>query len=170
MENRQEASGQGLAKLSPDDFDIRLNLAEVLRQSDAAVDAVPHYRKAVELEPHDVDALYGLGDALRVSGEYGEAIGYLDHAHQLAPQDGEVLNALAIALEADRQLGRAMQCYHRAITLMPDALEPRCNYGQILFNEGFLRGCVKGVRRRLQSCRAPCQLAHPSRLGCRPVL
>ena len=125
------------AKLSPDDFDIRLNLAEVLRQSDATSEAVPHYRKAVELEPDDVDALYGLGDALRVSGEHGEAISYLDRAHQLAPQDGEVLNALAIALEPDRQLGRAMQCYHRAITLMPDALEPRCNYGQILFNEGF---------------------------------
>lgn len=125
------------SRLSPDDFDVRLNLAEVLRQSDGTIEAVPHYRKAVELEPNDVDALYGLGDALRVTGDFSEAIGYLDRAHQLAPQDGEVLNALAIALESDRQLGRAMQCYHRAITLMPNALEPRCNYGQILFNEGF---------------------------------
>lgn len=124
-------------KIAPDDFDVRCNLAEVLRQSDQATEAIPHYRKAVELAPDDADALYGLGDALRVAGDIAAATDYLDRAHRLAPNDWEILNALAIALEAGRQLGRAMQCYHRAITLRPDAVEPRCNYGQILFDEGF---------------------------------
>ncbi len=124
-------------KVAPDDFEIRLNLAEVLRQSDKAAEALSHYRKAVNLAPNDVDALYGLGDALRVVGDVGAAVDYLDRAHRLDPNDAEILNALAIALEADGNLGRAMQCYHRAIALAPDAVEPWCNYGKVLFNEGY---------------------------------
>ncbi len=69
----------------PERNDVRVQLANMLKDSGRLVEAQNHYRVALAAEPSNADIALQLGRALKMSGHLAEAVGMLEHALQMAP-------------------------------------------------------------------------------------
>jgi Flp pilus assembly protein TadD len=65
-------------------------LADVLLKQQKLSEAVPHFRKAIEMSPGDVEARIGLGQALAGLDRLPEAARELEQAARLAPDEPRV--------------------------------------------------------------------------------
>lgn len=69
----------------PDRSDVRVQLANMLKDSGRLAEAQAHYRVALAADPQNADIALQLGRSLKMSGHLSEAAGMLEHALQLAP-------------------------------------------------------------------------------------
>jgi tetratricopeptide (TPR) repeat protein len=84
------------ARISPDDSEVLLYLAELYRNGGQDDKAIPRYRRAMRIDPAQVTASVGLGAILFQRGEYQEAIRLWRDA--LAKNSGLVLVGTNLAM------------------------------------------------------------------------
>jgi tetratricopeptide (TPR) repeat protein len=122
-------------------------LGRALRDAGRYAEAIPHYRRAIEINPRHAEAHAGLGAALIGIGSNKAALAPLRKATTVNPQDPEAWCTLGVAL---RRLGRhaeACKRYSRAIELRPDYDRAWCNWGVALERMGQLAAaCEKYAR------------------------
>jgi hypothetical protein len=110
----EEAEGS-----TPNDSEVLLYLAEIYRNGGREEQAVPLYRRAMQLDPGQVTASVGLGAILFERGEYREAIRLWQDA--LLKNSGLVLTGTNLAMAQWRagQPGPAMDTLRTMIELSP---------------------------------------------------
>jgi tetratricopeptide (TPR) repeat protein len=98
------------------------DLASTMRELGMAQDAIPHYRRALELLPGDVDSLIGLGAAQCDAGQLDEGIGTLRRATEEHPESGHAFANYGVALEGAGRDEEAASAYAKAVARFDAAL------------------------------------------------
>jgi tetratricopeptide (TPR) repeat protein len=91
------------------------DLASTMRELGMAADAIPHFRRALELVPDDVDSLIGLGAAECDSGQVERGIQTLQRATEEHPESGHAFANLGVALEGAGRDDAAAAAYAKAV-------------------------------------------------------
>lgn len=126
VEHMDGDSAKGLALLqraraqSPDDYDIRKNLANLLNDMNRCAEAESLYRELVTERPQDPNNHSNHCIALRKLGRMEEAVASGRHAVELDSTNGAAWLALANALAHSHEPEQAVQAYERVIAIKPD--------------------------------------------------
>ena len=99
----------------PDLGEAHHDLASTMRELGMAQDAIPHYRRALELAPDDVDSLIGLGAAECDAGHVDTGIQTLIRATEGHPESGHAFANLGVALEGAGRDEAAAAAYAKAV-------------------------------------------------------
>jgi tetratricopeptide (TPR) repeat protein len=99
----------------PDLGEAHHDLASTMRELGMAGDAIPHYRRALELSPDDVDSLIGLGAAECDAGHVDAGIQTLIRATEGHPESGHAFANLGVALEGAGRDEEAAAAYAKAV-------------------------------------------------------
>lgn len=83
-------------------------------------EAIPFYRKAIELRPGYVDAHFNLAEDLRRVGEHEEAAKEYEFVLQRSPREHRALAGLGGVHVAKGRLKKAIEAYQKALTIRPD--------------------------------------------------
>lgn len=118
-------------EVAPDNYTVRLGLAEGLMLDGKAGLAMEQYEHAVRLRPDWVDAHMMLGSALRDAGQPERAEAAYRRALELAPDNAVTMASLAGLLEKRRALPEALSLYQRAVELDPSLVEGRMGLAQM---------------------------------------
>lgn len=126
------------------------------------LDAIRHYRRAIELKPDFYYAQNNLAAAYLASERYDDAIGVLDKlvANMLYDRQGHGHNNLGWAWYKKGNLARARQHFATAIELGPKLCPPRNNLGLVYFEEKRLDRAEKYLRSALEKCPAYAEPAY----------
>ena len=138
-----------LAK-NPDCWLAHDNLGVYLYHEGHLVEAIEHYRKAIQLNPERYDSWYGLGAALADQGRLDEAIEDYRQAIQLNPDYAPALNNLGNALVAKGQLDEAIASYRRAVQLDPKFSWALNNLGVALAARGKFDEAIQSYQKAIQ--------------------
>ncbi len=114
-----------------------LNLLGVLLVAQGRPDeALPAYRRAVELRPGYAEVCSNLGNALLALGRFEEAAAAYRQAIELRPDLPEVYANLGGALQAQGKLDDAVTAFRRAIDLRRDFPEAHFWLGSLRLGQG----------------------------------
>jgi predicted TPR repeat methyltransferase len=105
---------------SPDDYDIRENLGNLLNDLNLCDEAEPLCRGLVAERPNDPGNHSNHSIALRKLGRHAEAVAAGRQATALAPQSPVVWLALAHALVGAGELSQAADAYERVVAVNPE--------------------------------------------------
>jgi tetratricopeptide (TPR) repeat protein len=103
--------------------EFHYGLAEALRLSGQARDAVESYGRAVALDPSLVDAWRGLGASCQLAGQPAAAANAFARAAAMDPRHAETCNNLGLALRHVGRAGEAIGWLRKAIALRPGFVE-----------------------------------------------
>lgn len=120
-----------LVRQHPDDVEVRLWYARLLRRAGGSTRAEEEFRHALEQAPDHAEALVGLAALLSARGAYDEAAALLDRAEQIAPASADVLAARAQYLRLVGRSSDAEVYYGRARLLSPEDPDIRHSLEQI---------------------------------------
>jgi tetratricopeptide (TPR) repeat protein len=95
------------------------NLGEALLAKEEVDDAIPCFKKAIELDPKLASAHNNLGLALNAEGHVNSAIHSYRMAIDLNPKLAAAHDNLGDALKSKGDLDGAIRSYHRAVDLEP---------------------------------------------------
>ena len=90
-------------------------------------EAVPHFRKALEIRPDFADAHNNLGIALASRGQWDEAVPHFRKALEIRPDFADAHNNLGLALASRGEFDEAMVHYRKALEVKPDYAKARKN-------------------------------------------
>jgi tetratricopeptide (TPR) repeat protein len=107
---------------APDLAEAHHDLASTMRELGMAQDAIPHYRRALELLPGDVDSVIGLGAAQCDAGQLDEGIATLRHATEEHPDNGHAFANYGVALEGAGRDEEAASAYAKAVARFDAAM------------------------------------------------
>ena len=127
-----------------------LNLGNFLTRQNRAKEAIPHYKKAIEIYPKYVEAHYNLGIALGLERRYDEAIEEYYTVLRLKRRHGEVEFRLADALSQKGRLDEAIIYYTKALERKPDDVEVLNNFSLALFKKGEIDEAIKYYKKSLE--------------------
>jgi tetratricopeptide (TPR) repeat protein len=123
----------------PDSWGAHNNLGGFLVEQGQSDEALPHFRRAVEIRPDFAKAQYNLGAALREEGQVDEAIVHLQSAVDIQPDYVDAHNSLARALGQKHDWDGAMEHLQRSLLIDPDQAEAHNNLANVLWQKGRLR-------------------------------
>jgi protein O-mannosyl-transferase len=113
-----------------------VNLGIVLDNTGRFVEAIEHYRTALEMKPSLAAIYNNLGAALLHNGQYSEAIVQCRKALEIEPNNVKAHNNLGLALSSSGRNAEAVTHYETALDIMPDYPEAHYNLGNSLFQLG----------------------------------
>jgi protein O-mannosyl-transferase len=112
---------------NPDSWLAYNNLGTALRESGRTAEAIPQFRKALQLEPNLALVHDNLGIALAKNGQLPEAIENLQASVRLNPKNPQAHNNLGIVLRRSGHFPEALEQYELALQLRPDFAEAYYN-------------------------------------------
>ena len=98
--------------------------------------AVPEWRKAIELNPEEARPHFQLGLALGELGQVNDEIAEYRQALRMDPNSALTYTNLAIALQGQGKLGEAIEAYRKSIELEPHNAKVRSNLAVALLEDG----------------------------------
>jgi len=113
-------------------FDRAWDLAEKKHYADA----IPEWRKAIELNGEEARPHLQLGLALGELGQVDEEIAEYRLAIRIEPNYAPTYSNLAIALQGQRKLAEAIEAYRKSIELEPRNAKVRSNLAVALLEDG----------------------------------
>lgn len=132
--------------IGPDEWQkLDVPAAEFYRISDRALalyrqgkfeEAIPEWKRALELEPGDAAAISNLGAALHGAGRYEEAAAEFARALEIDPDNVRAHTNIGIALARPRRYAEAARHFERALELRPGDAQARSAYGGMLVETG----------------------------------
>ncbi len=96
VDEQQVQALRGIVLREPANLNATVQLGNLLYDGGRYAEAIPVYRKAVELAPSDANVSTDLGTALWYSGKPDEAIAQFEHSLQVSPNHGQTLFNLGI--------------------------------------------------------------------------
>jgi tetratricopeptide (TPR) repeat protein len=119
-----------------DNYTAENNLGYVLAAQGRVIEAIEHYRKALEINPCYAEADNNLGRIFLDEGRLSEAKEYFRRAIQIKPGAEEAHNNLGIVLVGQGDVTGAFQQYQKAIELNRDYAEVYNNLAILLASQG----------------------------------
>lgn len=116
----------------PQDVNAHFDLALAYSIAGNDADAIPEYRKVLELEPDLFEAHINLGQVLLRAKIPAEAVTQLERAHQQKPGDFRAAFYLAEALFDLQRLGDAVPKYEAAVKIDPMSADAELGWGRSL--------------------------------------
>jgi tetratricopeptide (TPR) repeat protein len=129
----------GLEKIDPvaTEFYRMESTALDLMTSNKFGDAIPVWRKALEVNPDDGKAHLNLGYSLGQSGDPAGALAEYRKACDLSPEDPLAFADLALALEQDGKPDEAIVNYRKSLALNPSNAAVERDLGAVLAEKGL---------------------------------
>jgi tetratricopeptide (TPR) repeat protein len=110
---------QGL-EASPDDAEVRRQLAEALWRRGATTEAMSHIAAAARLKPNDATLVVRAGEMALTAGARDAALQRAEEAIRLDPQLSEAWALRGRVFRLSKQPDRALADMHRALVFDPD--------------------------------------------------
>jgi Flp pilus assembly protein TadD len=129
------------------DFYKEFNTAADLSEKHRFAEAVPAWKKAVELNPEDARAHNNLGAALVETGKPDEALAEYRRSLELNDQSSQAHNNLGSALAQQGKLDEALAQFEKAVELNPDNGRAHCNLGGALSEKGRTEEALEHLRK-----------------------
>lgn len=121
----------------PDDREAVLVLARLLHDGHRVADAIPHYRKALELDPSEPGAYHDLASAYGAIGAWDDASEVLRRRLERDPADAVALYDLGAVLANQGRTDEAVPLFERALRHTSDgALRARISAALARAREG----------------------------------
>ena len=163
IENTQAANRAAnipeFVNVAPGEFEkLEIPAADFYRVFDVATDlmtngkiaeALPEWRKAVELDPEDERARVNLGVAMDHEGLLNEAVEQFQKAIEIAPEHAEAYDNLAQDLLQRGDLDDAIQAYSTGLTINPNDAGAQANLGTALYQKGRLQEAIEHCEQAL---------------------
>jgi tetratricopeptide (TPR) repeat protein len=129
----------GLEKIDPvaTEFYRMENTAIDLMTKNQFGEAIPVWRKALEMDPADGRAHFNLGYSLNQTGDLREALAEYRKACDLSPDNPVAFADFALALVQDGQPDEAISNYRKSLALDADNPKVQADLGTILFEKGL---------------------------------
>ncbi|MEO8097795.1 MAG: tetratricopeptide repeat protein [Acidobacteriota bacterium] len=134
-EGRFDAAVELLTKAvaaNPTDVGSHFNLALAYTLQGKDAQAIPEYRKVLELEPDVYEAHINLGQVLLRSKEAADALPHLKKAHQQKPREFRPAYYLAESLAEIGEFADALPVYAEAAAIDPKAAPVELGWGRAL--------------------------------------
>jgi tetratricopeptide (TPR) repeat protein len=125
-----------LAVEYPNNDRIQSNLGSALAKAGQYEEAIPYYRKGLEINPQFHEVYNSLGVALMAVGRPDEAIAEFEKVLDVYADSADLQNNLGQALMQAGRLGEATQHFELAVRSKPDFADARINLGCILLAGG----------------------------------
>jgi eukaryotic-like serine/threonine-protein kinase len=150
-----------LARLYPDDPDIRMSLARALEELGKLPEAIAAYKRVLEIEPGYGAALLGLGRAQNTSGDSEDAIRSLEAALATKTFDGDdesmgmIHSILGVANLATARYDRATEHLEKSLAFRTKAGDRRgeavtlFNLGRVQHDQGQMDRALTSYGRAL---------------------
>jgi tetratricopeptide (TPR) repeat protein len=113
-----------------------LDAASELARKGQYGEAIPEWKKALELHPEEARPHLNLGVALVETGAVEEAIAHYRKAIELDPKYAEAHDNLGIALGKERKASEAVAEFEKALELNPTLANAHTNLGAALAQQG----------------------------------
>jgi len=123
-------------RLSPDEPQIRLNLASIYKSTGRNGAAVDELRRALSEQPDNADAHRQLGDLLAGEGRVDEGLSELRRAVALQPQYWRNYQSLGLFFYQHGRLAEAITTFQRLVSLRPDDALPYQQLGAAYLANG----------------------------------
>jgi Flp pilus assembly protein TadD len=133
--------------LSPDDPELRANLAAMLAETGHPGPAIDHFKHAQRLRPNEARIVHGLVLALRAAGRLPEAATVLAESAQRHPKNLALLRQRG---EVEAILGRtaiAADSFAAALDETPDDPGLLADLGGSLLRQGFAEAALRAFER-----------------------
>lgn len=137
-------------ELDPFHRAARRMLAQILRNSGRADEAVSVYQDLLAISPGDPDALLAMGSAY-LDFDPSQAVPYLEEVARVAPGNALGLTTLGIAYIKTNRIVEAEATLRRATTLDPDNHDIRNNLGIVLIQKGAPEEAARELNRIVSS-------------------
>jgi tetratricopeptide (TPR) repeat protein len=124
--------------------------ARFYQETDRVGEALPGYRRAVELAPHSTAYRLRLAEALVEGGEHREAWPHLTELSQRLPASAEVRLAKARCLRAFTQQDRAIELVDEVLRVQPDNAEAWAEHGLACRDGGDHGRALASLRRAVE--------------------
>lgn len=112
------------------------NLGNDLMHKGRLNEAIPHFRKALEIFPHYAEANNNLGYALANNEKWTEAIGFYETALRARPDYVKAHNNLGVALAVTDRTEEAVAQFREAVRLDADFADAHANLGHLFLQLG----------------------------------
>jgi tetratricopeptide (TPR) repeat protein len=129
------------------DFYREFNIAADLSEKHQFAQALPAWRKAVELNPDDARAHNNLGTALSENGKLDEALAEYRRSLELNEQSSQAHNNLGSILAQQGKFLDALAQFQRAVELNPDNGHAQSNLGGALSEMGRTAESLEHLRK-----------------------
>jgi len=141
----------GLAQMDAPatDFYRLFDLAALMVEKGKYDEAIPEFRRALELNPEDVRSHSKLGIALAGIGRVDEAISEYRKAMELDPDYADAYSKLGLALARIGKREEARLQFEKALELFPDSAEAHSNLAALLVGEGKVDEAIGHCERAL---------------------
>ena len=142
----------GLAKIETPatDFYKEFNIAADLSEKRQFAEAIPVWRRALELNPDDPRAHNNLGTALSETGKTDEAMAEYRRSLELNDQSSQAHNNLGSVLAQQGKLDDALAQFEKAVELNPDNGRAQCNLGSALSEKGRTEEALEHLRKGVE--------------------
>jgi len=142
----------GLAKIETPatDFYKEFNIAADLSEKRQFAEAIPVWRRALELNPDDPRAHNNLGTSLSVTGKTDEAMAEYRRSLELNDQSSQAHNNLGSVLAQQGKLDDALAQFEKAVELNPDNGRAQCNLGSALSEKGRTEEALEHLRKGVE--------------------
>ena len=121
-----------------------------LMQKGKFEDAIPQWRKAVEMNPDDSRAHFNLAHSLNERGQIDEAIVEYRKAIDLEPENASLYANLGLALAHREQMDEAIAAYRKSIELSPGNPEVQADLGVALFDKGQAAEAIEHLTKAVE--------------------
>jgi tetratricopeptide (TPR) repeat protein len=132
------------------DFYRVFDVASDLMMKGRIPDALPEWRKAVELDPEDERARVNLGIAMDYVGLLNEAIEQFRKAIAIAPEHAEAYDNLARDLLLRGNLDEAIEAYSKGLTIDPNNAGAQANLGTALYQKGRVQEAIEHCEKAIE--------------------
>jgi serine/threonine protein kinase/tetratricopeptide (TPR) repeat protein len=139
---------QAAIAVAPANAAAHHNMGVALYYKGQPADAVPYFKKALDLDPKLLRAYGALRIALKVMDPADEAMSDYRKLIELDPGDGH--NILGLALIKQGRIDEAVASFRKAVELQPTRAEPFQNLGHALEVEGQRGEAVACYRKVIQ--------------------
>jgi tetratricopeptide (TPR) repeat protein len=113
-------------------------------------DALPAFKKVVELVPGDAEAHYNLGIVQRSLGQLDNAVASYSRAVKLKPDYAEAFNNLGNIFKELGRFDDAVTSYRRTLKVKPESADAHNNLGIVLKELKQFDGAIASYRRAIQ--------------------
>jgi protein O-GlcNAc transferase len=115
-----EGAYRQASKLSPEEPELLLKLADSLKAQQKPAEAIEWYRRGLALDPQNTKAHYELGRSLHLCEQFAEAIPCYQKCLELGSRDAKAAYHLGNACKSLKRLNEAVEAYLKSLEWDPD--------------------------------------------------
>jgi putative PEP-CTERM system TPR-repeat lipoprotein len=137
----------------PNDFVVRMHLANQRYRAGRYRESIEHYQAILAADPDHVFAMNNLASAYLKLND-ARALTVAEAAHALNPEDPSILDTLGVAQTRYGEVALALDTFGKALARRPDATDVRVNYALALARSGDKAAAREELQRVLNRDKA----------------